>query len=144
MERRQKPPMAAWIQGHRRRLGWSKEQLSAWLIERGFEGAASTIGVWEGYRGLAPRDETVNALETLFGEKAPRDVPSSESDLAAAIRRQADAIEALVSEMRAERAKPPAWADALMRALGVRLTGSGTEGSNGPQGSDAPPRGQAV
>lgn len=66
-----KPPVSAWIARERKAHGWKVAELSRRLTDMGYEAQPSTIGVWEA--GRAPRAETIEALERLFGSLAPRE-----------------------------------------------------------------------
>lgn len=92
-----------------------------------------------------PGEPFLRALQDLFDSKPeplPPPAPAPEADLAAAIREQAAAIGRLADALAAQQEHPPEWADALARALGVRLRGSGTGGSGEPPGSGALPVGR--
>ncbi len=88
--------MAAWIQGERKRLGLSTKQLSERLALIGITVGEQTISVWESYAGRNPSPENIDALERLFGSRAPDQADAPDADLAAAIR-------LLVDELRASR-----------------------------------------
>lgn len=126
-----KPPISAWIASERKRHGWKVDELSRRLTDAGYEAQPPTIQVWEA--GRKPRDETVSALERLFGSAAPRDQPASDANTAVlrAIEKQTEMLErqwaattalvgnltALVEEMRMSRAEQSGRDTALVDIL---------------------------
>jgi hypothetical protein len=108
-------PFASWVVRNRKRLyGTNLEQLSAALEKSGAPATITTIRGWEA--GSRPRPEARQALERLFGEPAP-DEPN-EGDLAAAIREQSRAIQALADAIQADRERvSPAALRAFLQQL---------------------------
>lgn len=138
-----KPPLAAWITTERDRKGWKVEELSRRLVDLGCDAAVNTVRVWEAPRGRPPKASTVAMMEQLFGSEAPaQDV---ESDLAAAIREQAVAIDRLAQALETQRKDIPLWADAVVKAVlaGRQLTREDVERDE-PPGSGALPQGQST
>lgn len=104
MSSKSKPPVSVWIIAERKRLGWKVADVSRRLKDLGYEAEESTVQVWEA--GRSPKAETIEALERLFGSRAPREVEIGDRDLAAviaAIDRQTTAIGELAAAIREDR-----------------------------------------
>ena len=109
MAKRQKPPIAAWIQRERKRLGLSTKDLSDRLAIIGAKVGEQTISVWESYADRRPSADNLDALERLFDSQAPERAATAD-DLAASIRELAEAI-------RQERAERIEWERGLLESL---------------------------
>lgn len=99
--RTDKPPFSAWLSAERRRHGLKVDEVARRLRELGFPAEESTYRTWEA--GRRPAQETVVALERMFGTAAPGEDAAAQGDVAAAIDRQTAVITALVDELRAAR-----------------------------------------
>lgn len=99
--RRDKAPFSAWLVAERTKRAWKAGEVARRLRELGYQAEESTYRTWEA--GRRPSSETVIALERLFESAAPGDGAAAQTDVAAAIDRQTEAITALVDELRASR-----------------------------------------
>lgn len=96
-----KPPVSAWIQSERKRMGWKVHDLSRRLIDLGYDAQESTVGVWEA--GRSPKAETIEALERLFGSQAPREDGNGDmTALVAALSSQTAALNRLADRLEAQ------------------------------------------
>lgn len=82
-----KPPFSAWLVAERNRRKWKAEEVARRLRELGYPAEDSTYRTWEATR--RPNDDTVAALERLFGTASPAEDAPGSGDVAAAIRAQA-------------------------------------------------------
>lgn len=124
-----KPPMAAWIQGERKRLGLSTQELADRLALIGVKVGEQTISVWESNAGRNPSPENIDALERLYASQAPLERPQSGDATAAAIDRQTLVLSELVDELRKGREAHEARLRALEAAVALQA----------PEGAEAPP-----
>lgn len=117
---RQKPATAAWIQRERKRLGLSTRELSERLALIGVRVGEQTISVWESYAGRNPSADNLDALERLFGSKAPERADGQgdvAATLAAAIDRQTDALLSAIRDREAALARRDEEIAALLQEL---------------------------
>lgn len=117
---RTKPPVSEWIAVERKRAGWKVDELSRRLVEAGYPAEVSTIRVWEA--GRSPRQETIEALERLFGSAAPRDRDQG-GDNSALISEQTAVLRELVEEVRLSRLVSERSAVVLAELLGSLAQG---------------------
>lgn len=127
-------PFGAWlVQQRKARSGSGRDgkmtaaEVRAWLIrDRGFGIGESAYAELESGTAL-PSAEQRRHLSALFGSIPPATMESGDlSDLAAAIREQAQAINALVDEVRAARqAAQPDLAQVIARAVEATLRAAG-------------------
>jgi hypothetical protein len=94
--KRDKPPFAAWLVSQREHHGWKAEEVAKRLRDAGHQAEDSTYRTWESSADRRPAQETVAALERMFGAQAPGTDELATGDLAAA-------INDLVAELRAWR-----------------------------------------
>lgn len=98
---RPKPPIAAWIARERHRLELKAGELAKKLADQGVEVTEQTIRVWESYSGRKPSAFNLEALERIFGSRAPVEAP--EVDILAVVTRQSEAIADLLEQLAEER-----------------------------------------
>ena len=94
--KRDKPPFASWLTSEREGHGLKAEEVARRLREAGLQAEYSTYRTWEATSGRRPAPETVEALERMFGSRAPDDDEAA-SDLAAAINRLVDRLDVFLS-----------------------------------------------
>lgn len=124
MAARPKPPIAAWIQRERKRLKLKPAELLARLQAAGADVSTDqTIRVWESNADRSPRRDNIEALERIFGSQAPLERPETPDALVAAIKAQAEAIQALALEIRLSRAEELLTRQEMMKALGLLAEG---------------------
>lgn len=112
--RHKKTAMQLWVGDNRKAGGYSSKDLAEWTGV-----TTDTARGWES-RGR-PSEDAIRILERRFGKPAPDDdgAPADQSDLAAAIREQTDAINALVQELALSRAAQVTETAELARAIGA-------------------------
>lgn len=123
----QRGPRASWLRRHRLLTYGSGvgglQKLSAALRARGIDRSPDTIKGWESSDDRSPiPPDVLPALEDLFGEAAPRPlVTATAPELVSALLAQADAISALVVELREAREARDAF-DERLRSLELAAT----------------------
>lgn len=94
MASRPKPPIAAWIQRERHRLGLKPAELVSRLGAQGVEVTEQTIRVWESNVDRRPSAYNLEALERVFGSQAPRtEEPVDTASIVAAVDRLTAAVQ---------------------------------------------------
>lgn len=118
---RLKPPVSAWIVSERKRLGIKTDELARRVNAAGGHCTEGTVRTWEA--GRKPSPDNIEALERVFGSRAPDQPPEGETALAAAIFAQNELLRQLVAETQASRAAQETIAQALGELAGLVAAG---------------------
>lgn len=119
-----KAPLTTWLIRHRKSRG-----MGTLDIAKAIGVADTTVRGWESGRGIGA--DNLPALESLFGELAPDHLPVG--DQAALVA----AINALVDELRLERAAQRESTDAILRAIAATVGAPAPQETRAGSGREA-------